>query len=326
MRNLALAVLFIGGVTLAGCGITDSPSGPEALVTTAPEMSARGARKAIPLEMDQLALADIESRLTDLAYQKAAEIAERRAEAGVTLPEGVGVAPLGFSWTGSVDGQTVGTDVFFLDRGNKQIPVQWVPGDPRRNGRTDIGYAFVDFLPQVYGTDFVTPAETMAAIDDAMDTWANQACSEGLDIPKGTFFDWIFFDSDVLHDGFYDLGPGVLGVTIPFIFLDGSEPTDIDNDGSFDYAYAIILYSDQFSWGIDTNVFPFIDVETVAFHEMGHGLGQAHFGTAFQTLSNGKIHFAPRSVMNAAYSGLQQAPTGTDIAGHCSMYGSWPNN
>jgi hypothetical protein len=36
---------------------------------------------------------------------------------------------------------------------------------------------------------------------------------------------------------------------------------------------------------------------------MGHGLGQPHFGTAFQTLANGKLHFAPRRVMNAPLLG-----------------------
>jgi hypothetical protein len=59
---------------------------------------------------------------------------------------------------------------------------------------------------------------------------------------------------------------------------------------------------------------------------MGHGFGQAHFGAAFQTGANDKLHFAPRAVMNAAYSGVQQSLTGTDRGGFCSMYGSWPNN
>ena len=325
MRHLALAGLLVGAVTLAACG-DDHPTEPDALVTAAPEMSARSAKKATPFEMDAAAQADIEARLTDYVHQKAASIAAQRAEAGMALPEGVSVAPLGFSWTGSLDGETVGSQVFFVDRGNKQVPVQWIPGDARRNGRTDIGYAFVEVAPELYETSFVTPAETFGAIDAAMSTWAGQQCSKGLTIPKGSFFDWLAFDSDVLHDGFSPLPPGVLGVTSPFIFLDGGVPTDIDGDGAFDYAFAVISYSDQFPWGIDTNVFPFIDVETVALHEMGHGLGQAHFGAAFLTLSNGKVHFAPRSVMNAAYSGLQQAPTGTDRAGHCSMYGSWPNN
>jgi len=205
--------------------------------------------------------------------------------------------------------------------------VQWVPGDARRNGRTDIGYAVDEvFGVGSYSAPGVTSAQSLAAIDGAMATWDGQRCSKGLTLPKGDFIDWLFFDNDVFHEGFFPLPPGVLGVTSPFIFIDANGPTDIDNDGNFDYAFAIITYSSDFVWGIDTNTFPFIDVETVALHEMGHGLGQAHFGTAFQTLSNGKVHFAPRSVMNVAYSGLQQGLTGTDRAGHCSMFGSWPNN
>jgi len=325
MRHRVVAGLLVGAVIFAACG-DDSPTEPDAVVTAAPEMSARSAKKATPFEMDVAVQADIEARLTDMAYEKAAEYSAKRAEAGAELPEGISVAPAGFSWVGNVEGHAVGNSVFFLDRGNKQIPVQWVPGDARRNGRDDIGYAFVEFLPAIYETPLVTSAETFAAIDGAMGTWASMNCSSGLEIPKGTFGDWLNFDSDVLHDGFQNLGPGVLGATFPFIFVDGGVPTDIDNDGNFDYAFAIIAYSSEFPWGIDTNTFPFIDVETVALHEMGHGLGQAHFGKAFLTLSNGKVHFAPRSVMNAGYSGLQQSPTGTDNAGHCSMFGSWPNN
>jgi len=318
--------MLLGAFTLAACVEGDSPGEPQNLVTGATEMSARNAKHSVPFEMDPAVQAQIENRLTELAHEKAAAIAAQREEAGVALPEGVSVVPAGFSWVGNVDGQAIGNTVFFLDRGNKQLGIRWVPGDPRRNGRYDIGYAFVDFLPELYATDFVTSADVWPAIDRAMSTWETQACSKNLEIPKGTFFDWIFFDSDILHDGFYDLGPGVLGATFPFIFVDASGPTDIDNDGNLDYAFAIIQYSSEFPWGIDTNTFPFIDVETVALHESGHGLGQAHFGSAFLTLANGRLHFAPRSVMNAAYSGLQQSLTGTDNAGHCSILGSWPSD
>jgi hypothetical protein len=325
MRRLALAGMLVGAITLAACAEGDSPGEPQTLVTGATEMSARNAKHSLPFEMDAALQAEIETRLTYVAYEKAGAIAVQREEAGVALPEGLNAVPAGFSWVGYVDGQTMGSQVFFLDRGNKQIGIQWVPGDPRRNGRNDVGYAFVDIIPELYTTDFVTSADVWPAIGRAMATWEAQACSPNLEIPLGSFFDWLDFDSDILHDGFYDLGPGVLGVTIPFVFVDASGPTDIDNDGNLDYAFAIIQYSSEFPWGIDTNTFPFIDVETVALHETGHGLGQAHFGSAFLTLANGRIHFAPRSVMNAAYSGLQQSLTGTDNAGHCSMYGSWPS-
>ena len=75
-------------------------------------------------------------------------------------------------------------------------------------------------------------------------------------------------------------------------------------------------------WQIDANV----NVETVALHEAGHGLSQGHFGKGFVTSSNGKLHFSPRAVMNAAYNGVQQDIDQTDNAGHCSIWGQWPNN
>ncbi|MEK7829947.1 MAG: hypothetical protein AAB401_02620, partial [Acidobacteriota bacterium] len=99
-------------------------------------------------------------------------------------------------------------------------------------------------------------------------------------------------------------------------------PTDIDNNGKLDTAFREILYNNAFTWRINSN----IDVETVALHEAGHGLSQAHFGTAFRTNSNGVLHFAPRAVMNAAYSGVQQHLAGTDNSGHCSIWAHWPNN
>jgi hypothetical protein len=71
------------------------------------------------------------------------------------------------------------------------------------------------------------------------------------------------------------------------------------------------------------NGFP--DVESVALHEFGHGLSQAHFGEAFLTDSNGKVHFAPLAVMNAGTDRVSQELLGTDVAGHCSIWGNWPN-
>ena len=63
-----------------------------------------------------------------------------------------------------------------------------------------------------------------------------------------------------------------------------------------------------FTWA-DDGVSHF-DIETVALHEAGHGLSQGHFGKIHGTVANGKIHFSPRAVMNAAYSGVQRAPDG----------------
>jgi hypothetical protein len=219
------------------------------------------------------------------------------------------------SWTGDPESRAMGGEVFFSDRGNKRLPLQWVPGDPRRHGRTDLGYAVGHpaYAPAPAGID---AGSVEAAIDRAMATWADQRCSQGLAITKGSLQQWLDFESDILHAGFEPMDPGVIGVTFGFAF-----PDDLDGDGAADFAFAYILYNSIYVWGIDGAV----DVESIALHEGGHGLAQGHFGAAFGTLANGKVHFAPRAVMNAAYTGVQQSLTGTDRAGHCGMYGSWPN-
>lgn len=328
MTRNCVGIVLVAALAVLGCAEEQDPvspddSGPD-LEISAAKAGDRGNVKGTPAANDPAVERAIETRLTELTRRTATRIERMRTEAGVdALATGVTTAPLGFFWTGTLDGETAGGEVIFEDRGNKQLEPQWVPGDPRRNGRTDVGYAIAPFVGPAAPAGLISD-EVNAAIDRGMTTWEEPRCSEALSIPRGTLLDWLTFDSDILHAGFAPLGPGVLGVTSPFIFVDPDtgEPTDIDADGHLDYAFAIIIYSDEFNWAIDDN----IDVETVALHEAGHGLAQGHFGKGFITPSNGKIHFAPRSVMNAAYSGVQQSLTGTDRSGHCSMYGPWPNN
>jgi hypothetical protein len=238
----------------------------------------------------------------------------------------------------AADSGEIGQTVFFNDRGNKQIDAHWVPGDPRRGGGTNISY----IVDQMEGAiDGLTVSQTTAAIDRAMATWNNVQCStipitKVPDIP-GVDLGFVEFLSglggspnifaDITHAGWLPAGllpPNVIAVTFTFIFTDPVTglPTDIDNNGKFDVALSEILYNNLFTWRINGN----IDVETVALHESGHGLSQDHFGKGFITGSNGKIHFAPLAVMNAAYSGVQQDLKGTDNGGHCSIWASWPNN
>ena len=132
------------------------------------------------------------------------------------------------------------------------------------------------------------------------------------------------FAADIVHAGWVPAGifpPNVIAVTFTFIFVDGAgNPTDIDNNQRGDVAWREIYYNDQFVWRINGD----IDVETVALHESGHGLSQDHVGKLFQTISNTEFHFAPRAVMNAGYTGVQQVLTASDNAGHCANWGSWP--
>jgi hypothetical protein len=249
-------------------------------------------------------------------------------------------------YTRAESGQ-VGQILFAFDRGRKHIGASYVPGLERPSGgTTDIRY-LVDQSDGATGTaPTLTSAQTEAAIDRAMATWGNVRCSN-LDIEKVTdpAIDPDVFDglsgfggigtplADVTHAGWYppaffdlfapDGGDFIIAITIPFIFTDqDGSPTDLNRDGEADYAFAEIYYNDALAYGIDTAL-P-IDVETVALHETGHGLGQAHFGKIFQTIANGKFHFSPLAVMNAAYSGLNQNLLGTDRGGHCSLWASWP--
>lgn len=245
---------------------------------------------------------------------------------------GAGVRVDSASYLALASSGAIGRTVFFNDRGNRQIPAQYVPGDSRRGGHTGITYT----IDQAEGAiDGLTLAQTSAAIDRAMGTWDAVGCSV---IPIGKVanpggdlgvIELIFglggsptIFADVTHAGWQ--APGivpaeVLAITFTFVFAIGPDPTDVDGNGLPDTAFTEILYNDLYGWQINGNV----DVETVALHEAGHGLSQEHFGAAFQTGAN-NLHFAPRAVMNAGYSGVQQVLTGTDTAGHCGIWGRWP--
>lgn len=243
----------------------------------------------------------------------------------------------------------IGRTVFFSDRGNKQLAFHFVPGDTRRDGRTNMTY-IVDQRDGA-ATGGLGKAQTEGAIDRAMGTWDAQTCSN----PAVTKFSLarrrrdlgvvesilgfggiLAFFADITHAGWLpveffnsppffppDGGDFILAATFTFGFIDASGFTDINNDGKLDAAFREIYYNNNFPWGINTG-FP-IDVETIALHEAGHGLSQAHFGDLFQTDANGLFHFAPRAVMNAGYTGVQQSIAETDEAGHCSIWGSWPS-
>lgn len=240
--------------------------------------------------------------------------------------------------------QNVGQTVFFNDR-TLRLGSHWVPGDPRRGGNTDISW--LSDMTEGTATG-VSLDDTQAAVNRAMTTWNSVNCSNiplvRLDggntdwgyvqylLGKGGVPGWLadYTFAGWLPGEFFDTigGPGgsdfIIGVTFTFIWVDQSgTPTDIDNNHKTDVAFRETYFNNKFPWGIDTNS-P-IDVETVVLHEAGHGLSQGHFGKLFLTDANGMFHFAPRAVMNAGYTGVQQVLTETDTGGHCSIWASWPN-
>jgi hypothetical protein len=234
-----------------------------------------------------------------------------------------------------------GRVVFFSDRGNKQLNSDYVPNDPRNLGGTTVPYL-------IDGTQAVTTSglNTINPTISAMNTWDAVTCSDGLNIPFGGitpfdvgfisnffgyggisgFFPGVIVHAGVLPRGFFDLlapggGSGILGVCFTLSYIE-----DINQDGKPDVALKEIYYNDAFNWQDVVATGGGVDYETVALHESGHALSQQHFGAVSGTFANGKIHFSPRALMNAGYSGVNRVVEKTDSAGHCSIWGNWPNS
>lgn len=240
----------------------------------------------------------------------------------------------------------MGRTLRFSDVGNKQLGFDFVPGDPRRTWSGPVGpdddIVWATDLTQ--GDAGVGFAGTQQAIASAMATWEDISCSEMplTEVQPGGDLGFLEFlltggasgsavpAGDVTHAGFNTAVDAILPLPIiaaafTFRFVDGGgNSTDIDNNGTFDAALREIYYTANFPWSLDG--VGGIDIETVVLHETGHGLSQAHFGQLFSTDANGQFHFAPRAVMNAGYTGVQRDLTGSDTAGHCSNWGSWPQN
>jgi len=243
-------------------------------------------------------------------------------------------------------GSDAGGTVLSKVVGNKQLTADFIPNDPNRagwsgtpgGGADDITYAVDQTSDAVPLGGGLSAAQTDAAIVRAMATWDRVSCSDlpitrnpdfGLDIGIVAFQNGLggspFVFADVQHAGFRDINfaGGILGVTFTFIFTSGGVPTDLDNNGKLDTAFREIYYDPSWVWADDgvSN----IDVESVAVHEAGHGLSQAHFGKVWLK-NDGSLAASPRAVMNALYAAPYRELAGTDNGGHCSNWAGWPNN
>lgn len=237
------------------------------------------------------------------------------------------------------DGDEAGATIIARNLGNKWLGADFVPFDPRRSGwsgtgtNDDITFAIdgIDATPPYGG---LSGAQTTAAIERAMGTWEEQICStipltfasnQGLDLG---FVAWLnglggsdAIVADIMHTGWTDINftGGVLGATFTFVWVNNGVPTDIDRNGFQDVAFREIYYDPSWYWRIDAD----IDVESIALHEAGHGLSQAHFGNLF-IRNDGRYDASPRAVMNALYPSPLQTLLGSDVAGHCSNWARWP--
>lgn len=248
----------------------------------------------------------------------------------------------------AAESDEMGAEILAKDIGNKQLGSDFVPNDLRRTWSNNLGPVLTDTDDITYAIDQtidatplspgVSAVEATNAIQRAMGTWDAQRCSDlsltqnddsGIDIG---FIANIFglggspnIVADVQHAGFRDInfGGGVLGVAYTLVFVNAGVPTDIDENGKNDVAFREIYYDPSWFWTVGD--FPGVDIETIALHEAGHGLSQAHFGTIFR--KKGEITVSPSAVMNAVYlGGEQRSLKGTDKGGHCSNWGQWPNN
>jgi hypothetical protein len=248
----------------------------------------------------------------------------------------------------TLDGSAeAGAELLARTLGNKRLAADFVAFDPRRaawsgsgpSASDDITFAVDetgDATPPLGGT---SGAAANAAIRRAMTTWRAIGCAPGIGLTErssgGQDLGYIaflnirkkvasdFIAADVMHSGWRDIdfAGGVLGVTFTLIFIDDAgNPTDIDGDGRNDVAFRDIYYDPSWNWRNGAN----IDIESVALHEAGHGLSQAHFGNLF-VRNDGFFDPSPRAVMNAFYSAPLTALLGTDEAGHCGNWQSWPN-
>jgi hypothetical protein len=255
---------------------------------------------------------------------------------------GSNYAVLSAEYLASDESGQAGRTVYFSDVGNKKLSSDFVPG-ASLDDTDNISF----YIDETRPSADLPVAASSAAIVRAMNTWDGVTCSDlGMyQVPSNSSITTGFVSSllgfggsgdytaDVVHAGwlpgaFFDmLAPQgstfILGVTYTIIFTDDQgNPTDIDSNGKSDVAFREIYYNDAFRWRIGATY----DVETIALHESGHGLSQAHFGKAFADAGGGQLHFSPRAVMNAAYSGVQTTINQSDLAGHCSNWASWNHN
>lgn len=246
-----------------------------------------------------------------------------------------------------------GIDFFTLGNGRPGIrihqqPFRWVPNDPRRLADgTNVTYIF-DRSGGATASG-LTAAQTEAAVDAALATWASDNALKKVHLVKRadpgtdiTIFDAFFgfggfgdpFAADIVDAGFFPRaffeavggpggGRGILAFSITFIFTDDNgNPTDINGDNYLDTALNEVYYNNTFGdpssdragnpWGINLPL-PSVDVQTVALHENGHSLELGHFGPP------------PVAVMNPVYGGIRHVPFPSDDAGMNAVWGSWPN-
>ena len=202
------------------------------------------------------------------------------------------------------------------------IGAEWVPGDPRRDGRVGTSYVLdprqgsAPFTrnPDGSGLRQVQFPELETYLEEGMSAWRGRTCSTapiarlGLaaDVDPDLIDNLVLGSdgartyrqvSDIVQGGwqsrnfftrlFGPIGNGVIGVTFTFTYDDDAgNPTDIDGNGKADIGLAEIYYNTRFAWGA-SQALNVVDFFSIITHETGHSLGLGHFGKVFVTKRDG---------------------------------------
>ncbi len=183
-------------------------------------------------------------------------------------------------YTTRPDSGQYGGTIFARNVGNKQLAAHWVPNDPWRRGDRYITYA-IDGT-ELYANPGLDEGLVIGAIDSAMETWDDVACSTipiynvgiapfdlgvvqylvGLggypgwlaDITHAGWLDAAFFDAVAPPNG----SQYIIGATFTFIWIDdvSGEPTDMDRNGKLDLVVANRFAGTGCAQGDDWKYFP----------------------------------------------------------------------
>lgn len=251
--------------------------------------------------------------------------------------------------------------------GNQQFTYQWVENDARRH--TADGTTLFYRIDETEPPPGISFADTAAAIEAAVATFNREACSrnlrlvrvdEGLNQDLGVIQNRLGYggSSEPLADitfagwvpaGFFpDAGVGpAFGVALPIVWdahdqsfaygVDVLDPSrqfvDANGDRKHDLFATEIYFSYDWQYVLNdkelADTLFYIDVQTIATHELGHALGMDHFGASTLVLDEGgnfvdilvNRHASPLMNTNSFYQ--QRALSGSDRASFCGIYADW---
>jgi hypothetical protein len=299
---------FAALVSVAACA--DAPVAPNA-ATSAALASAAGPQLAVagtttfvsdPSSDESVAVSPF---LADLDAQLEAAGSRLRVTKAELLVDGN-------TWDGS-------STVIIANNRSRGLSSEWVAGDPRRDGRVGVTWAFGSSHPSLPVTrnpdgsnaHYVPLADLDTQLQEGLAAWRNETCSTApvtrVSIPMGTDPDYLddYFrvghpsatyaqPADIVESGWEPAGfftaiagpsgNSIIGVTFTFHFVDDvtGQPTDIDRNGKGDEALAEIFYNTRFAWG-NSQAANVVDFYSIITHETGHAMGLAHFGKVFVT-------------------------------------------